>query len=708
MRKTLHPLLREGLDYDGLDLDPEDLLEPYPDSYTDPAYRAAKRRRVEIIATACIKGRLPIIATARLRGPFNNGWKNPWAPTCVEPAYGPSVGEQPTVNQPSEIVQNGSSNELGHANTSVKRIDVKVTIAQASMKARSTNLGVKVISRGKKRNTKGTKSKRRIETPSTSVLSESNEFSVVTEDHSANGGTEALPDDSTNGMRWLRRCPSDDTQDATDLNPLPTPSRRQRRTNGVSKVIQAGLSRPLPMTDSHTNPSPGCMSARPLDHHWHSSNSASMVISSPAGPTSPLPKSARKAEIVPLRTVNRDKTIAKATELSIPPPETLSASELGPVGIGSPLPQSRILDQMTDIRAAQNLAESIVDNVPSSESKPVTREEIRRSAERCAPIRPIASTTTSQSNSVREGYSASTAAELLKPSFSTSFIYRRIGDSKSIDQVPLKSKPRPMTFNSSPEVRANANNQVTKPEGIEDHRVYIEPGDQYTSNSPRPDPYEVVEESRGVREESRSSRHSIQSTQTALMLAQMDFQNSTMHSLASNDQPSWSNDQMEHSPTLYREDRVAITPFRDFNAELDRRNPTESAFRAPPMSTQDLFAAASPFALSTAKKKTVPAKRSSLRFAVLSNETREMRADTETGKKSPTPSAERIPLKERNSYISFKAVADGPQKRSQNSPLGSPVRAKQSLELLQLDLRTSLDDELNFTERFLDHLDGLG
>jgi hypothetical protein len=268
-----------------------------------------------------------------------------------------------------------------------------------------------------------------------------------------------------------------------------------------------------------------------------------------------------------------------------------------------------------------------------------------------------------------------------------------------------------MTFNSSPMVHLNEHSPVIdapETEGTEGSVLQVEVGDEHVFKSPRSAPYDVIEDAQEVQEGSGSSRYSIQSTQTALMLAQMEFQNSAMHSLAPDEHPAWPSNHPHSSPWAAGEGRVAITPFRDFNAELDRRHPIESAIRGPPMSTQDLFAAASPFPLSTVKKRTGPAKRSSLRFAVLTNEPRDMRADTESGNKSPTPSAERIPLKERNSYIFVKGAMNGSQKGSQESALNSPARARKDLELLQLDFRTSLDGELNFTERFLDHLEGLG
>ncbi|EHY53253.1 hypothetical protein ABEF92_001087 [Exophiala dermatitidis] len=45
----------------------------------DPEHRAAKRRRIETYAAAYRRGESLFIATAQLKGPFDKGWKNPWA-----------------------------------------------------------------------------------------------------------------------------------------------------------------------------------------------------------------------------------------------------------------------------------------------------------------------------------------------------------------------------------------------------------------------------------------------------------------------------------------------------------------------------------------------------------------------------------------------------------------------------------------------------
>ncbi|KIV87777.1 hypothetical protein PV11_03299 [Exophiala sideris] len=45
----------------------------------DIGERAAKRRRIGAYATSYLRGEALFISTAQLKGPFNNGWQNPWA-----------------------------------------------------------------------------------------------------------------------------------------------------------------------------------------------------------------------------------------------------------------------------------------------------------------------------------------------------------------------------------------------------------------------------------------------------------------------------------------------------------------------------------------------------------------------------------------------------------------------------------------------------
>ncbi|KIW86427.1 hypothetical protein Z517_01823 [Fonsecaea pedrosoi CBS 271.37] len=60
--------------------------DPANDAPGDGEQRAAKRRRIESHATAYLRGQPIFIMTAQLRGPFDSGWKNPWAEKTIDKA----------------------------------------------------------------------------------------------------------------------------------------------------------------------------------------------------------------------------------------------------------------------------------------------------------------------------------------------------------------------------------------------------------------------------------------------------------------------------------------------------------------------------------------------------------------------------------------------------------------------------------------------
>ncbi|KAF2638136.1 hypothetical protein P280DRAFT_91872 [Massarina eburnea CBS 473.64] len=101
--KRLREALRRDLDYACLDGDADDLDEccdyDYDYDYDyDPGRRAVKRQRIEKIAANCLKGKRPLIASAALRGPFDKGWKNPWARPLRDP---PATVDISVNNNPS-------------------------------------------------------------------------------------------------------------------------------------------------------------------------------------------------------------------------------------------------------------------------------------------------------------------------------------------------------------------------------------------------------------------------------------------------------------------------------------------------------------------------------------------------------------------------------------------------------------------------------
>jgi hypothetical protein len=219
-------------------------------------------------------------------------------------------------------------------------------------------------------------------------------------------------------------------------------------------------------------------------------------------------------------------------------------------------------------------------------------------------------------------------------------------------------------------------------------------------------------------EDKVESQTSIYSTQAAMRLAQLEFQEGSFLSpLSSYASDTPRSGELRHSEQFrqshsqpnpgtdtprgnMREGSPAITPFHTFNAKLDK-NDAERDPASVPISTQDLFLAASPFAFSTVKKKpAAPPKRSSLRFAVLSQEEERGGLATSERAKSPTPFSDRIPLKIRNSMVSFKIASP---KGSQESWRQAPSRPRTS-ELPLLDYAPSTGD-MSFADQFLRNLD---
>lgn len=74
------------------------------DNETNDNERAAKRRRIEANANAYLRGEGLFILSASLRGPFNAGWKNPWAPKSKKRKAG--AEEEPPPNKRARILPN--------------------------------------------------------------------------------------------------------------------------------------------------------------------------------------------------------------------------------------------------------------------------------------------------------------------------------------------------------------------------------------------------------------------------------------------------------------------------------------------------------------------------------------------------------------------------------------------------------------------------
>lgn len=154
-----------------------------------------------------------------------------------------------------------------------------------------------------------------------------------------------------------------------------------------------------------------------------------------------------------------------------------------------------------------------------------------------------------------------------------------------------------------------------------------------------------------------------------------------------------------------------MTPLSVFSTRLDAAFSHGSMLRGAPISTQDLFGAASPFAFSTIKKKPTAPFQSGLRSGLAVHCAHSSQVEPAAAK-SPRPSGERIPLKAKGNTTPslWGFVHDNMSQASQESLVDRTKKCVNDVELPQLDLPTSLDDlEANggrtFTDGFLRNLE---
>ncbi|KAF2631964.1 hypothetical protein BU25DRAFT_331491 [Macroventuria anomochaeta] len=303
----------------------------------------------------------------------------------------------------------------------------------------------------------------------------------------------------------------------------------------------------------------------------------------------------------------------------------------------------------------------------------------------------------------------------IPPASPTGFMYRRVGQSKGEGSSGPKAKPRAINFSPSPTLKKKDNGppgvdtevpaaivETEVSEQVVPHvsaeavdRSVIEENNDGTAEGPE------EEQNMHEHQESHKSRQSQYSTQAAMLLAQLEFQDDSSQSSTSSVTPRpWSQPGQNTPPPPLLQPSPAITPLSVFNPRMEGSFgylAGDSVLCGPPVSTQDLFNAASPFAFSTVKKKSQRPRRTSLRFALTSKSSESMTA------KSPTPSAERVPLKEKNTSTMWSFTNEKSSLSSSKLASQSPKRTTNDVELPQLDLHTSLDfgPNADFTDCFL-------
>jgi hypothetical protein len=268
-----------------------------------------------------------------------------------------------------------------------------------------------------------------------------------------------------------------------------------------------------------------------------------------------------------------------------------------------------------------------------------------------------------------------------------------------------------MNFNSSPSVKKGAT--CTKPSPYIETVIQVGK-DEQTSVGDIPagsqnDEHEREQQSVEFR---HSSGQSTMSTQAAMLLAQLEFQESTFPTSSYGASRPWSQIHEGTPRPIMPEVSPAITPLSIFRPQLEQPNALNSVLREAPISTQDLFAAASPFAFSTVKKKkpTAPQRRN-LRVTITPFDGVDERGGNAVGG-SPLSSPGRHRLQEKNTgpspwKFTFEKdvrAAQAPRKSKESdshNDVGSP----------QLDLHGSMDNygpsgSLHFADRLIRNLSG--
>jgi hypothetical protein len=684
MPVTLHRHLKRQLELDDFHVDSNDVIENVPREHCDPEEQAAKRQRIEKIAAQYLQGKVPVILSAGLRGPFDNGWKNPW--TVVkkpkrkssdkdsrESSYRTGVGARAGArrSRPAEVKRRTRSGNR-------KALEEHAVASPETSRAVDNGLG----------SFQESHTPDDIEVPAATAPSQ--------DQHDTSGATKFFSVGTERCVKsrspltnpfWLRRPESRDRFDitksasaTTDISPtrtkstVPPPDRRRTLQLAVPKV-PVGLS------------APATKAASP--HDIRSSASASMVISSPVKPTTPIEKrTARRPEArrtKPISTPAKTPHLPSGTQLAQAPSAAVLMPTMSPATAHTTSPIDSASQPPTlVIRGSQQASQN-------SQPKQV------RTGEGHAEVR--------TKRPMQDGVAPPA------PNSSTGFVYKKVGATKwSFSNAP-RSKPRAVNFSSSPANKKDAPtskpnsqnmNTVVEEEAPEAAAVVVE-------KAPQPDERlgsqaDAVQQQQSL-ESNQSSRHSDMSTQAAMLRAQLEFQESTFPSSMLGTPRPWSQSQEDTPRPMLPEPSPAITPLSMFRPQLEPADYLTSVLRGPPISTQDLFAAASPFAFSTVKKKPELAQRSNLRMSIMSFDGQDDRGLDHFSK----PPMDRMPLKDKNivpSPWNF-SFEKGPRD-SQDSFKDNTRRSISDVELPQLDFHTSLDDyghgSLHFTDRLLRNL----
>lgn len=538
--------------------------------------------------------------------------------------------------------------------------------------------------------------------PATAPPPTEDNASGSTEFFSANTGKIIQTRSPLSNPFWLRRPESERRgvihfSQNGNAEASPTHSRSDRSKRAVAESHQKRLSRTSARAQSASK-------TTPLSGNWGSSASASMLISSlindPGGPPSGE---------APGQHHESTDAQSKAGE---PAPSIIGDHNPQPVASPRRVPQSTEADRLSQqsgnhktLRTNGSANRATVD-VPSS-----TRIHN-------APL-PPSSTLTRRAAREKVAEGAPRHDRVASPTLasSTGFKYRKISNPRSRTELP-EPKARAVNIHSSPAkmrtdqekhaegsyIEVDAMPTVSKEQ--QDNRDGAQRHSELSNLAD--DMIKGLHQAEGDSEQ--PSHESAMSTQAAMLLAALEFQESTYRSLSPADTRRWSQVSGNISRTTLHVPSPAITPLSVFGKRLGEGFSKDSVLRGPPISTQDLFGAASPFAFSTMKKKLAGPRQSDLGFGLAQAHDDDLTAD-EVAEKSPTPTAERVPLKAKGNTPSlWSFISDKQLQASQESLLHRSRRSVNDVELPQFDLKTPLDEfeansGLHFTDRFLHNLD---
>ncbi|RAR11266.1 SAICAR synthase-like protein [Stemphylium lycopersici] len=634
MPPGLHAQLKRGLAFDDFHLRPEDVIEEPPIERADAEQRAAKRRRVEAIAAQYLRGRPPVIVTAGLRGPFDHGWQNPWAK--------PTKGKR----RPGS----GKSTSTIEARPGTK---AKVAALQGDATRRRSS------ARERRREAAGAPAQSlapSIASPETSRAAR-DDLSARAQDDSLRHievppSTAALPDQDESEASTTTEMFSVnmDKMDKSTCDPSPMTNPFWLRRPASARVN-------MRKANAHTDASP----TRTRSRHGHAQTEATaeLRISFPKAPIQ-VRKSPPKQDS----------------------PEHWRSSASASMIISSPAKDDDGNRDETSSRSQNTF--TLHSTGPSQRSQ------------RTVPI--VTSSVGSQTRTPRAGIPHSPVSS--KPSQrSNKAGTKKMAEANGPQEKHTRPKPRAVNFDSSPEktspVRKHArqsSNTTAKTTNVPQIEVEEAEIDQVsTVDEQRAEKATSVPEESEELRRSCPSRDSEWSTQAAMVRAQLEFQQSTFPALSPAAVREESQSPMDTPRRMVAVNSPVPTPLSAFTVQRDEPLPDESLFRGVPVSTQDLFGAASPFAFSTVKKKAEESQRSNLKFAISPGNVGALEPSDGTNN-SPTPSTDRIPLKEKNTTSFWSFISEKASQGSQGSLADRSRCLTKDAGFPHLNVDTSLDD----------------